>query len=102
MCLVFWGRNEKTHCAKFSHCEFRVQKQIQFLLEMSAVEQLVKQNLLAHRNKPNDFWGKKKGLLKRVIRNINQIGDTFDLKWHLTFIQLFPVLKNKTKNNKRK
>lgn len=65
MCLVFWGRNEKTHCAKFSHCEFRVQKQIQFLLEMSAVEQLVKQNLLAHRNKPNDFWGKKKRLTKK-------------------------------------
>lgn len=82
MGLVFWGRDAKTHFAKFSHCEFRVQKQIQFFLEMSAIEQLVKHNLLAHRNKLNDFWGKK-SLLKRVIRNINQIAGTFGLKWHL-------------------
>lgn len=85
MCLVFWGRVEKTHFAKFSHCDFRVQKQIQFFLEMSAIEQLVKHNLLAHRNKHNDFWwgGRGRGLLKRVIRNIAQSGDTFGLKWHL-------------------
>lgn len=85
MCLVFWRRVEKTHFAKFSHCDFRVQKQIQFFLEMSAIEQLVKYNLLAHRNKHNDFWrvGSGGGLLKRVIRNINQSGDTFGLKWHL-------------------
>jgi len=50
---------------------------------MSAIEQLVKHNLLADKNKLNDFWEKKKGLLKRVIRNINQIGDTFCLKWYL-------------------
>lgn len=42
MWLVFWGRVEKTTFAKFSHCDFRVQKQIQFFLEMSAIEQLVK------------------------------------------------------------
>lgn len=49
----------------FSHCEFRVQKQIQFFLEMSAIEQLVKHNLLADRNKLNDFWEKKKRLTKK-------------------------------------
>lgn len=27
--------------------------------------------------------GSEGGLLKRVIRNINQSGDTFGLKWHL-------------------
>lgn len=104
MCLVFWGRDEKTHFAKFNHREFRVQKEIQFFLEMSAIEQLVKHNLLAHRNKHNDFWGEK-SLLKRVIRNINQIGDTLGLKWHL-FIDPFATFpsphkhKQTTINNK--
>lgn len=60
MWLVFWGKDEKTHFAKFSHSKFRVQKQIQFFLEMSAIEQLVKHNLLAHRNRHNDFWRKKR------------------------------------------
>lgn len=77
--LGLLGRDEKTHFAKFNRCEFRVQKKIQFFLEMSAIEQLVKHNLLAHRNKLNDFWEKKRGLLKRVMRNIKQFGDTFGL-----------------------
>lgn len=32
---------------------------------MSAIEQLVKHNLLADRNKLNDFWEKKKRLTKK-------------------------------------
>lgn len=66
--LGLLGWDEETHSAKFSPCEFRVQKQIQFFLEMSAIEQLVKHNLLADRNKLNDFWKKEKKLTKKAYK----------------------------------
>lgn len=53
---------------------------------MSAIEQLDKRNLLAHRSKLNDFWGEK-SLLKRVTENIIHIENTFGF----SLVQLFPV-----------